>query len=311
MDLGTLYLVPTPIGHRDDITLRALEVLRHVPVMAAEDTRHTRNLLRTLGIELGQRRLLSYHDHVEATRSGTLLEALRRGDDVALLSDAGTPLVNDPGYRVVAGAIAEGITVRPLPGASATITALIGSGLPVHRFYFLGFLPRKAAARQAELGRIRDVDATLIMFEAPHRIVDTLGDMLKVLGDRPAALACNLSKPDESFIRGPLSGILDRLGSEDAVRGQYTGVVGGCPDTTSDAARAQAERLAASMLRHGADARVCREVVQEVTGLPRNQVYELVRQGQKVTPAGAAPESLRGTGRQPASRPSAEERGAG
>lgn len=277
MDPGTLYLVPTPIGHPGDITLRALEVLRAVPVLAAEDTRHARSLLRALDIDLAGRRLLSYHDHVEETRSAALLATLRDGDDVALVSDAGTPLVNDPGYRVVAGAIAEAIPVRPLPGASATITALVGSGLPVHRFHYLGFPPRKATARRTELERVRDVDATLIFFEAPHRLVETLGDMLDVLGDRPSALARNLTKPDEEFLRGPLSAVLARLDGEDTVRGQYTGVVGGRPDTTTDAARVRAERLAESMLRHGADARVCREVVQEITGLPRNQVYELVR----------------------------------
>jgi 16S rRNA (cytidine1402-2'-O)-methyltransferase len=187
VDPGTLYLVPTPIGHPDDITLHALAVLRRVPVVAAEDTRHTRSLLRDHDVDLGSRRLVSYHDHVEESRSAALLAVLRGGEDVALVSDAGTPLVNDPGYRIVTGAIAEGIPVRPLPGASATITALVGSGLPVHRFHYLGFLPRKSAARRADLGRVRDVDATLIMFEAPHRILDTLGDMLDVLGDRPAA----------------------------------------------------------------------------------------------------------------------------
>lgn len=281
VDPGTLYLVPTPIGHPDDITLRALDVLREVPVIAAEDTRHARSLLRGLGIDLGQRRLLSYHDHVEETRSVALLATLRGGEDVALVSDAGTPLVNDPGYRMVAGAVAEGIPVRPLPGASATITALIGSGLPVHRFHYLGFLPRKAAGRRAELDRVRDVAATLILFEAPHRIMDALGDMLDVLGDRPAALARNLTKLDESFLRGTLSTVLAELGTQDVVRGQYTGVVGGRPDTASDAAVVRAERLAESMMRHGADMRLCREVVQEVTGLPRNRVYELVRREQE------------------------------
>lgn len=288
MDPGTLYLVPTPIGNPDDITLRALEVLRSVPVVAAEDTRHTRSLLRTLGIDLGQRRLLSYHDRVEEARSATLLATLLGGEDVALVSDAGTPLVNDPGYRMVVGAITEGIPVRPLPGASATITALIGSGLPVHRFFYLGFLPRKSAGRRAELERVRDVDATLILFEAPHRIVDTLGDMLDVLGDRPAAFARNLTKPDEAFLRGTLSSVLAQLGTVDIVRGQYTGVVGGHPDTTSDATLVQAKRLAESMLRQGADVRLCRKVVQEVTGLPRNQVYELVRQGQEPVPPSTA-----------------------
>jgi 16S rRNA (cytidine1402-2'-O)-methyltransferase len=271
---GTLYLVPTPIGNPGDITLRAIEVLRRSSIVASEDTRHTRTLLQPLGIET---RLLSYHEHNEESRTQQLLAALHDGVDVALVSDAGTPLVNDPGYRLVVAAIGAGVRVCPLPGASATITALIGSGLPVHRFQYVGFLPRKPAARRAALARLKGVDASLIFFEAPHRVVETVSDMRDVLGDRPAALARNLTKADEDFVRGPLSDLAAGLAGQDTVRGQYTVVVGGAGDDGSDDARALADRLTGSLLRHGADARLTREVVREVTGMPRNWVYDRVQ----------------------------------
>lgn len=270
---GTLYLVPTPIGHPDDITVRAIEVLRTVDVIAAEDTRHARTLLAPLEIST---RLVSYHDHNERQRGPQLLDALRDGQDVALASDAGMPLVNDPGYRLVAAAIEAGVRVTPLPGASATITALVGSGLPVHRFHYVGFLARKSAARRAELDRLRGIDASLIFFEAPHRIVEALEDMHAVLGDRPVALARNLTKPDETFLRGRLAEVIGALAAGD-VRGQYTVVVGADPAAAADDAGALAGRLIESLLRRGAGARLTREVVQDVTGLPRNQVYQQVQ----------------------------------
>jgi len=270
---GTLYLVPTPIGHPDDITVRAIEVLRTVDVIAAEDTRNARTLLAPLSITT---RLVSYHDHNERQRGPQLLDALRAGQDVALASDAGMPLVNDPGYRLVAAAIEAGVRVTPLPGASATITALVGSGLPVHRFHYVGFLARKSAARRAELDRLRGIDASLIFFEAPHRIVEALADMREVLGDRPAALARNLTKPDETFLRGNLSEVTERLAAGD-VRGQYTVVVGTDPAAAADDAAGLAGRLIEALLRRGASTRLTREVVQDVTGLPRNQVYQQVQ----------------------------------
>lgn len=280
MAAGTLYLVPTPIGNPRDITLRAVDVLRQAGIVAAEDTRHTRSLLHALDIagEV-EARLLSYHDHNEESRTRQLLAALHDGVDVALVSDAGMPLVNDPGYRVVVAAIADDIRVCPLPGASATVTALVGSGLPVHHFQYVGFLPRRAAARRAALERLRATDATLIFFEAPHRLLETVDDMRDVLGDRPAALARNLTKADERFLRGPLSAVADELREQDTVRGEHTLVVAGAEvGDGDDEARAMATRLADVLLRNGVSTRQARDVVREVTGLPRNQVYELVRQ---------------------------------
>lgn len=271
---GTLYLVPTPIGNPRDITLRAIDVLGRVGVIASEDTRHARTLLRSLGIET---RLVSYHDHNEESRSQQLLDSLRDGVDVALVSDAGTPLVNDPGYRMVTVAIAEGIRVCPLPGATASVTALIGSGLPSHTFHYAGFLPRRETARRAALTGLRGLSATLICFEAPHRIVETLQDMREVLGDRSAALARNLTKNDEEFLRGPLSVLAAGLAADQVVRGQYTVVVAGAAEENSDETRDLADRITGALLGHGLDARLTREVVREVTGLPRNWVYERVR----------------------------------
>lgn len=275
---GTLYLVPTPIGNPRDITLRAVDVLQAVGIVASEDTRHTRTLLGSVGIEA---RLLSYHDHNEQARTPQLLAELASGVDVALVSDAGTPLVNDPGYRLVTAAIDAGIPVQPLPGASAVLTALIGAGLPVSEFHYAGFLPRRQAARRTALQRLRSLAATLVFFEAPHRLVDTLGDMRDVLGDRAAALARNLTKPDERFDRGPLSELVADLtdpSAGDAVRGQYTIVVAGAPDAPTDETTALADRLAEALLRHGMTPRQTREIVQEVTDLPRNQAYDLVHQ---------------------------------
>lgn len=279
-DSGTLYLVPTPIGNPRDITLRAIDVLQAVGIVAAEDTRHARSLLQPLGIEA---RLLSYHDHNEESRGRQLLASLRDGVDVAVISDAGTPLVNDPGFRLVTAAIEEGLPVRPLPGASAVLTALIGSGLPVNRFQYAGFLPRRSAARRAALEHLGRIDASLIFFEAPHRLLETLRDMREVLRDRRAALAVNLTKPDEQLLHGNLSSLLDELAAQDAVRGQYTIVVAGATGPgageggADDGAAALADRLAEALLRRGVTTRVTREVVQEVTGLPRNQAYDRVQ----------------------------------
>jgi 16S rRNA (cytidine1402-2'-O)-methyltransferase len=273
VDLGTLYLVPTPIGHPRDITLRAVDVLGEVSVIAAEDTRHARTLLQPLGIDT---RLVSYHDHNEESRTAQLLDRLRAGQDVALISDAGTPMVNDPGYRLVTAAIEADVRVVPLPGASAAISALIGSGLPVHRFCYAGFLPRKSAARQATLLSLQRVDASLIFFEAPHRLLEMVRDLRLVLGERRAVLARSISKPDEQFLRGTLTELEAELAGTETVRGQYTVVVAGAEPVADSADRVEADRIASVLLASGADPRLTRTVVQELTGLARNETYDLV-----------------------------------
>lgn len=277
---GTLYLVPTPIGNPGDITLRALEVLRSVPVIAAEDTRKAMTLLRAHDITA---RLVSYYDHNEQARSPQLLRTLAGGQDVALITDAGTPLVNDPGYRIVTAAIADGIRVRPLPGPSAVITALTGAGLATHSFHYAGYLPRKSAARRAAAEALARVPATLIFFEAPHRLLEALGDLREVLGDRDAALARNLTKPGEEYLRGRLAQIEAELAARDEVRGEYTLVVAGAGEDTGS--EELGHRLARSLLGHGVQPSVIRDVVRDVAGVSRNDAYDLVRRAQDEPPA--------------------------
>jgi len=280
---GSLYLVPTPIGNPRDLSMRALDVLAQVAVIAAEDTKHARTLLQPLGIRT---RVLSYHEHNEDVRTPQVLHMLAEGSDVALICDAGTPLINDPGFRVVVAAIERGIPVCPLPGPSAALTGLVGSGLPVHSFHYAGFLPRRSAARQASLRRLADLPATLIFFEAPHRLPEMVADLCLVLGDRPAALARNLTKRDERFDRGTLSELAALLASADAVRGEYTVIVAGAAEHPGDETQAQADRMITVLLKHGAGSRLVRAAVGELTGLPRNWIYDRVQTAE----AAAAPE---------------------
>ena len=268
---GTLYLVALPIGSPDDLTLRALATLRAVSVVAAEDTRHFATLARHHAIET---RTLSFHDHNEGTRVPQLLERLSAGDDVALVSDAGTPLVSDPGYRIVRAAIEAGIPLTVLPGPSAVTTALAGSGLPPHPFRFIGFLPRTAAARRATIEGLATDDATLVAFEAPRRLVGALTDALDLLGDRPACLARNLTKPHERWQRGPLSQLLDELRAEGEVRGECTIVIGGAGARTGSAADAESD--ARLLLDGGAPARAVQELLVRRHRLPKRDAYALV-----------------------------------
>lgn len=268
---GSLYLVPVPLGNPDDLTLRARQVLGSVAVVAAEDTRHFATLARHHGI---QARAVSYHDHNEEARSRELLERLQAGEDVALVSDAGTPLVSDPGYRLVRAAIDAGVAVTSLPGASAVTTALAASGLPPHPFRFIGFLPRGAAGRRATFESLRAEEATVIAFEAPHRLVAALRDALSVLGDRPACLARNLTKRHERYQRGPLSALISELEAEGEVRGECTLLFGGATDRL--VASEDAEADARLLLGAGAPARAVQELLVARHGLPKRDAYALV-----------------------------------
>jgi 16S rRNA (cytidine1402-2'-O)-methyltransferase len=220
--MSTLYIVPTPIGNLEDITLRALRILREVTLIAAEDTRTSRILLQHYEISTP---LTSYHEHNKLTKIEAIFDALANGD-VALISDAGTPGISDPGYELISAAIERGIRVEPLPGASAIITGLVGSGLPTDSFLYLGFLPRKASALRQFLDSIASERHTLITYESPNRLTDTLSLMLDVLGDRPACVARELSKKFETFQRGTLSEILEHF-EANPPRGEITLVVGG------------------------------------------------------------------------------------
>ena len=207
-DAGKLYLVPTPIGNMGDITTRALEVLKQVELVACEDTRHSGILLKRLGLK---KRLVSYHDFNEVRRANQLLTTIKQGMSLAVITDAGSPGISDPAFRIVQAAIAGGIVVVPLPGATAIIPALTASGLPTDRFFFEGFLPHKPSARKKRLERLKELEHTLIFYESPHRVKKSLDNMLEILGDRKACLAREISKLHEQFLRGQISGIVDAL----------------------------------------------------------------------------------------------------
>lgn len=268
---GTLFVVAVPIGNLGDLTLRARDTLRDVAIVAAEDTRHFATLARHHGIKP---RVVSYHDHNEEARTRELLARLTAGDDVALVSDAGTPLISDPGYRLVRAAIEAGIAVTSLPGPSAVTTALAASGLPPHPFRFLGFLPRTAAARRGVLEAVATDEATLIAFEAPRRLIDALRDALDVLGDRPACVARSLTKPHETYQRAALSELVESLAAEGEVRGECTLLIGGAPGRADAGAEAEAD--ARLLLDGGAPARAVQDLLVARHGMARRDAYALV-----------------------------------
>ena len=221
---GTLYLVATPIGNLDDMTFRAVEILKSVPVIAAEDTRQSRKLLTHFGIE--GTRLISYHEHNKRSKEEAILELLRGGESVALVTDAGTPGISDPGADIVRAAVEENLPVVPIPGAVAGVTALIASGLPTDRFTFIGFLPREKKNRRAELDELKYRPETLIFYEAPHRVEETVKALLESFGDRDIAIGRELTKRYEQFSRGKLSACAEWF-SQEKPRGEFVLIVGG------------------------------------------------------------------------------------
>src|SRR5262245_36610542 len=220
---GVLYVVATPLGNLEDITLRALRVLKDVDLIACEDTRHTRRLLDHLGI---RKRTISYHEHNEQARAPELVQRLLGGESIALVTDAGTPGISDPAYRIVTAAIERGVTIVPIPGPAAMIAAVIASGLPTDCFLFTGFLPQKKFARRTKLNELKNERATLVFYEAPHRIRETLVDLLETLGDRDAVLCRELTKLHEEFIRGKISEIISHF-EINQPRGEMTLVIAG------------------------------------------------------------------------------------
>jgi 16S rRNA (cytidine1402-2'-O)-methyltransferase len=244
---GVLYVVATPIGNLGDVSARAREILAGVSVVAAEDTRHSGRLLRELGLE---RPLVSLHEHNERARVGELVSRLRAGESIALISDAGTPLLSDPGYLLVAAAVEAGIAVSPVPGPSAAIAALSASGLPCDRFCFEGFLPARAAARRKRLAALAAEQRTLVLYEAPHRIAECLADLVAACGaGRQACIARELTKRYESFYRGTLGELAARAASEpDLARGESVVVVAGAPP--SEPGTAELDDMLEVLLRH-------------------------------------------------------------
>lgn len=220
---GVLYIVATPIGNLEDISLRALRILKEVDLIAAEDTRHTHHLLSHYGVETA---LTSYHEHNERRKTPVLIERLRRGANIALVTDAGTPVISDPGYRLVTAAIDAAIKVTPIPGASAVTAVVAASGLPPDRFAFEGFLPGSKKERRARLLALKDDTRTLVFYEAPHRIKESLSDLGEILGDREVVVAREVTKLHEEFRRGSASELAAQLGNQE-VRGEITLAVGG------------------------------------------------------------------------------------
>jgi 16S rRNA (cytidine1402-2'-O)-methyltransferase len=235
-----LYLVATPIGNLEDITLRALRILREVDQIACEDTRHTQKLLSHYNI---RKPLVSYHEHNELTRAPELVVAMEQGAQIALVSDAGVPLVSDPGYRLVTLCLRHRIPVVPIPGPSALLAALSASGLPNEEFLFAGFLPARSGERRRALERLRIEDRTIIFYEAPHRIEETLIDAHEILGDRPACIAREVTKLHEEFRRGSLAELAASL-AEKPARGEITLLIGPVPAEEKSALRDTSQSLA-------------------------------------------------------------------
>jgi 16S rRNA (cytidine1402-2'-O)-methyltransferase len=271
---GTLYIVATPIGNLEDITLRALRVLREVDLIACEDTRQTRKLLARHEIKTPT---ISYHEHNEQQRSRELINKLKDGTSIALVSDAGTPTVSDPGLILIQRAIAEGIPVVPLPGPSAVITALMAAGLPTEAWLFIGFLPAKRAARRKELEKLKGLPYTLIFYEAPHRIQTTVKDLLEILGDRQAVLAREMTKVHEEFQRASLSKFQQWL-EERPIKGELVLMVAGASHSEMSVEQpAQAfdvyEEVLKLMRSENLDLKVAVKTVAKRRGMSKNEVY--------------------------------------
>lgn len=271
--MGTLYIVPTPIGHLDDITLRALKVLGSVQLIAAEDTRHAAKLLTHFDLHTPT---TSYFEHNKLSKLDRILATLESGD-VALISDAGTPGLSDPGYELICAAIDRGHPIVPLPGPTAAITALVASGLPTDAFTFLGFLPRKTGERQRAIEAIKDERRTLIFYEAPHRLIDTLIDLRAICGDRSICVARELTKIHEELWRGPISAALEHFSGE--VLGEIVLVVAGAPESE----RWPEERVRAALqaeLDRGMSTNAAAKSVAAQAGWTKRDVYELTHTDQ-------------------------------
>ncbi|MBI3304212.1 MAG: 16S rRNA (cytidine(1402)-2'-O)-methyltransferase [Deltaproteobacteria bacterium] len=268
---GTLYVVATPIGNLEDVTLRALRVLKEVDLIAAEDTRHTRKLLTHYGITTP---LTSYYDQIEASKAPALIAQLQAGKTIALVSDAGTPGIADPGYRLVKGAAEAGITIVPIPGAS-TLTALLSvGGLPTDRFVFAGFLPAKKSQRQKALQRLKQEERTLVFFESPHRLADLLADLEQICGDRQIVVGRELTKMFEEVLRGRVSELRARLQGRE-IKGEVALLVAGrSAEDKSGEEQPLAEEIRL-LEAEGLSLKEIAQVLSERRGIAKRDVYAL------------------------------------
>ncbi len=271
LSAGRLYVVGTPIGNLEDITLRALRVLKEADLIACEDTRQTQKLLRHYGI---RKELVSYHEHNEMTRAPELVLNMEQGSVISLVSDGGTAVPSDPGFRLVHLAIRHKIPVVPVPGPSALVAALAVAGLPMNEFIFAGFLPAKRSARCKALTALAAFEKTIVFYEAPHRITDSLRDVHEVLGERETVIAREVTKIHEEFLRGTISEIRDLLKKE-PVKGELTVILGpgaapGEIAAGGTSVQAEIERLKAS---EGLDERSALKVIARARGIPRSEAY--------------------------------------
>lgn len=278
---GTLYVVATPIGNLDDLSGRAIDTLKRVDLVAAEDTRHSQRLLQHLGL---RKEMLALHDFNERERTASVVERLRAGVSIALISDAGTPLISDPGFVLVREARAQGLTVSPIPGSCALIAALSAGGLPTDRFLFEGFLPAKRSSRRSALTALVRETATLVFYESPHRILDTVEDIVEVMGaEREVVLARELTKTFETFYSGSAKVVSESLHNDPyATKGEFVVMVHGAEPQAEEAAALDVDQLL-SLLVPALPVKQVARISAELTGLPRNELY---RRAQAIKDAG-------------------------
>jgi len=271
--MGILYLVATPIGNLEDITLRALRILKEVDLIACEDTRHTAKLLTHYGISAPRE---SYHKFNEQSRTPRLIQMLRDGKNIALVTDSGTPLVSDPGYELVSSCLREGIQVIPIPGVSAAIAALMGAGLPAESFFFAGFLPSRGSLRKRKLEALAGLPATLILYEAPHRLLSSLEDMVAILGARRASIARELTKVHEETLHGKLPELLELLRARPRIQGEITIVIerGESAPVNASYPTSLRQHLEDEMGKTGLPRNAALKSVAKQRGISRKQAYD-------------------------------------
>jgi 16S rRNA (cytidine1402-2'-O)-methyltransferase len=257
---GKLFIVATPIGNLEDISYRAVRTLKEADLIACEDTRHTAKLLTHYGIDSPK---TSYHEFNEESRTTQLMQMLREDKNIALVSDSGTPLISDPGYRLVSSCRLEGIQVIPIPGPSAVTAALVGAGIPSDSFFFVGFLPSRSSARKRRLEQLTEIPATLIFFEAPHRLLSSLDDMASILGPREACIARELTKIHEEFLSGKLPELLDIFRKRPHIQGEFVLIV------ERGEIQSKQENFPATLKQH-------LEEEMKRTGLPRNEALKSI-----------------------------------
>ncbi len=270
MQSGTLYIVATPIGNLEDMTFRAVRILKESDLIAAEDTRHSRKLLTHFGISTP---LTPYHDHNESLKTPQLIERLKSGHTVSLITDAGTPCIADPGYRIVRAAAEEGIRVVPVPGPSATMVALSASGLPTDEFTFAGFLPAKSGKRRERLRELAVERRLLVFYEAPHRLISMLRDLVDIFGEREGLVARELTKLFEEFTRGTLAELAQRF-SETPARGEVVVLVAP-PESPIAAVQPNLEAMLKDLLEEGSTVKDAARRIAEATGKSRSALYDL------------------------------------